>query len=79
MRYSKIQKQVPLFIIIKVLCFSTSYMSSIIGSSQVSECFYHYKYNHIQPPDAAAFRHVDLIISSVRYFIMKIMHSLLEV
>ena len=38
--YPKIQKLVPQFIVIKVLCFSTIYMYSIIGISQVSECYF---------------------------------------
>ena len=49
------------FIAMKVLCFSTIYMSSIIGRSQVSECLKIYE--HLQPPDAAAFSHVDVILS----------------
>ena len=40
---------------IKVFCLSTMYISSIDGDAQVSECFY--KYNHLQPPEAANFCH----------------------
>ena len=57
-----------------MLCFSTIYMISIIGSSQAPKVFS--KYNHLQPPDAAAFCHVDVIISWVIYFSMKVMCSL---
>ena len=41
--------------------------------------FFFSKYDQIQPPDAAAFRHVEIIISLVRYFSMKSIYSLLEV
>ena len=39
----------------------------------------YFKYNHIQPADVADFRHVDVIISSVRYFSMKNVYYILEV
>ena len=38
----------------KSVFFSTIYMSSIIGRSQISECFV-FKFNHLQPPDATDF------------------------
>ena len=54
-------KKLTKFMVIKVLYFSTISMSSIIGISQVSKFFF--KYNHLQPPDAAGFRRVDVILS----------------
>ena len=62
--------------LIRVLCFFNIYMISIIGRSQVSECFFN---NYLQPPDADAFRHVGIILNLVRYFSMKSMYYLLEV
>ena len=63
--------------VIKVLCFSTISMSSIVVNPQESECFL--IYNHLQPPDVAAFWRVEVIISWVIYFDMKGMYSLLQV
>ena len=37
------------------------------------------KYNHLQPPDAAGFAVVDLILNHVTYFSMKSAYIYLEV
>ena len=55
-------KKVPYFKVIKILCFSIISIGSIIGRSQLLDCFF-FKYKHLKIPDAAGFIYVDVVLS----------------
>ena len=48
-------------------------------NSQIDLYLFLQKYNHFQPPDAAGFSMVNVILNSIKYFSTKITYTSLEV